>query len=182
MSETLLGLTLVVLIVAAALTTALLRDVLGAIIVFGGYSLGMALFWVVLRAPDVALTEAAVGAGVMTVLFLATIAKTTRLTGIAAELAQIDWVAGAVCVGMVGMVLATVPALPPLGADAAAGNPTFDHIAPVYLAEAYAETHVKNVVTAILVSYRGFDTLGEATVVFAAGVAVINVLRTNIVQ
>lgn len=47
------------------------------------------------------------------------------------------------------------------------------HVAPEYLARSIPDTGVQNVVTSVLASYRGFDTLGEVTVVFTAGVAVM---------
>jgi multicomponent Na+:H+ antiporter subunit B len=50
-------------------------------------------------------------------------------------------------------------------------------VVPRYIAEAVKETGVPNVVTAILASYRGYDTLGETTVVFTAGAGVIALLR-----
>ncbi|ELZ72429.1 monovalent cation/H+ antiporter subunit B [Haloferax prahovense DSM 18310] len=49
-----------------------------------------------------------------------------------------------------------------------------------YLENAYPQTEVENVVTAILAAYRGFDTLGEAAVVLAAGLAVLVVLRKEV--
>ncbi|MFC4989447.1 MULTISPECIES: DUF4040 domain-containing protein [Saliphagus] len=172
---------LLVFIVATAVMTALLRDVLAAIIVFGGYSLGMAILWIVLQAPDVGLTEAAVGAGVMTVLFLATIARTTRLTGLEATTVDVNLPAAALCVVFVLAVLTTVPALPAVGAGPGE-NPAFGEISEYYVEEAYDDTHVENVVTAVLVAYRGFDTFGEATVVFAAGVGVLAVLRRGVFE
>ena len=48
---------------------------------------------------------------------------------------------------------------------------------PRYLNDAVKETGVPNVVTAVLASYRGYDTLGETTVVFTAGAGVIVLLR-----
>ena len=51
------------------------------------------------------------------------------------------------------------------------------HVAPHYLQQGPVETGVPNVVTAVLASYRGFDTLGEVTVVFTGGVGVIMLLR-----
>ena len=65
-------------VIATALETALLRDVLAVIIVAAAYSLGMALFYAFLLAPDVAMTEAAIGAGVTTLLLLLTVARTVR--------------------------------------------------------------------------------------------------------
>ena len=51
--------------------------------------------------------------------------------------------------------------------------PPQTHVAPYYLKQAMPDTGVPNVVTAILASYRGFDTLGEVAVIFTAGVAVM---------
>jgi multicomponent Na+:H+ antiporter subunit B len=163
-------------VVSTALATAFLRDVLATVVVFGAYSLGMAMLWVLLRAPDVGLTEAAVGAGVMTPLFLLAIVK-TRGPESDAVFAHVDPVAlGVVAVLAVGLLF-TVPALPAVGDPAA---PATTHVAPYYLENAAAETGMTNVVTAILVGYRGFDTLGEVTVVFAAAVAVLAVLRREV--
>jgi multicomponent Na+:H+ antiporter subunit B len=157
----------------SALAAAALRDVVGSIVAFAGYSFGVAVLWALLRAPDVALTEAAVGAGITTVLFLLTIARTSvsrseRFEGISLR-------SGLAVVAIVVTVGATVPALPPVGA---AGTPVLGgDVSQYYLTNAYEQTGVTNVVTAVLVGYRGFDTLGEVAVVFAAGIAMLLVLR-----
>ncbi|WP_049936554.1 DUF4040 domain-containing protein [Haloplanus natans] len=157
----------------SALAAAVLRDVVGSIVAFAGYSFGVAVLWAFLRAPDVALTEAAVGAGITTVLFLLTIARTSvsrseRFEGISLR-------SGLAVVAIVVTVGATVPALPPVGA---AGTPILSgDVSQYYLDNAYEQTGVTNVVTAVLVGYRGFDTLGEVAVVFAAGIAMLLVLR-----
>ena len=54
------------------------RDLLGAAILFGAYSFMMCLLWVFMGAPDVALTEAAVGAGISTILYVAAVFHTSR--------------------------------------------------------------------------------------------------------
>lgn len=69
---------LLLLLIGCALAVVRLKDLLAAAIVFSSYSLLMCLLWLHRGAPDVAMTEAAVGAGVTTVLFLVTIARTTR--------------------------------------------------------------------------------------------------------
>jgi multicomponent Na+:H+ antiporter subunit B len=51
------------------------------------------------------------------------------------------------------------------------------HVVPRYIEESYHETGVVNIVTAILASYRGYDTLGETTVIFTAGISVALLLR-----
>lgn len=166
---------LLVFVLFSATATVVLRDVLATIVAFAAYSLGLALVWVILRAPDVALTEAAIGAGVTTVLFLLTITRTVRPTENLTKLNRVHW-PGVVIAGLFGtMLLWTVPDIPAIGADAVAWN--YGEVSQYYLENAYEETHVKNVVTAVLAAYRGFDTFGEAVVVFAAGVAVLAILK-----
>ncbi len=65
------------LVVLSAIV-AISRDLLAATIAFSTYSLIMAIVFALLNAPDVALTEAAVGAGITGLLFIVTISKTTR--------------------------------------------------------------------------------------------------------
>jgi multicomponent Na+:H+ antiporter subunit B len=157
----------------SALAAAALRDVVGSIVAFAGYSFGVAVLWAFLRAPDVALTEAAVGAGITTVLFLLTIARTSVSRSGGFE--GIGLRSGLAVVAIVVTVGATVPALPGVGAS---GTPVLaGDVSGYYLTNAYDQTGVTNVVTAVLVGYRGFDTLGEVAVVFAAGVAMLLVLR-----
>jgi len=55
------------------------RDLLSAVIIFAAYSLVMAVLWLLLRSPDVAMTEAAIGAGVTTIMFIAVISRTRRM-------------------------------------------------------------------------------------------------------
>ena len=69
---------LLLLLVAIALAVARTKDLLAASIIFSAYSLVMCLLWQHRGAPDVAMTEAAVGAGITTVLFLVAISKTVR--------------------------------------------------------------------------------------------------------
>ncbi|MDZ4167454.1 MAG: hydrogenase subunit MbhD domain-containing protein [Coriobacteriia bacterium] len=69
---------LLLLLIGCALAVVRLKDLLAAAIVFSSYSLLMCLLWLHRGAPDVAMTEAAVGAGVTTVLFLTTVSRTTR--------------------------------------------------------------------------------------------------------
>lgn len=170
---------LLVFVTSAAFATAFLRDVLGSIIAFSAYSLGIASIWVFLRAPDVGLTEAAVGAGVMTVLFLVTVAKTVRPAE-ERTFERLNYRAAAIALVLVVALSTTLFALPPVGAaDSAVVT---DDVTSYYLENAYDETGVRNAVTAVLAAYRGFDTLGEATVVYAAGVGLLLVLNKEVFE
>lgn len=68
-------LTLVIISGIAAIS---IRDLLSAAALFGAYSFMMCLLWAIMGAVDVAFTEASVGAGVSTVLFVAAVFRTTR--------------------------------------------------------------------------------------------------------
>lgn len=67
---------LLVFLIICALMVAYTKDMLAAVVIFASYSLVMAIIWQMLDAPDIAITEAAVGAGITTLLFVAAIRKT----------------------------------------------------------------------------------------------------------
>jgi multicomponent Na+:H+ antiporter subunit B len=150
------------------------RSLFGVVILFSLYSFLMASVLIVLDAVDVALTEASVGAGVSTVILLATLhlTKTTEMQPFRRNLIPL---ALALLVG--GLIVWGTLALPPFGvADA----PIHTHVAPRYLSRSVAETGVPNVVTAVLADYRGYDTLGEAVVIFTAGIGVALLLLRSV--
>lgn len=165
-------------VLITAVLTALFRDVLASIVIFAAYSLGLAIIYTFYRAPDVGLTEAAIGAGVTTVFLLLTIAKTTRPAS-DARFESINWSAVGVCGLFVGVVAVTLPAFPAVG-DPASPILTNGDVTGYYLSTAYDETGAENAVTAVLAAYRGFDTFGEAIVVFAAGIASLLVLGREV--
>ncbi|ACM56440.1 DUF4040 domain-containing protein [Halorubrum lacusprofundi] len=169
---------LLAFVVFTALATALARDVLAAVIVFGAYSLGMAALYTFYRAPDVALTEAAISAGVTTVLLLLTLAKTTRIDHDAVFESVNLPAAGAAGFLFAGLLL-TMGDIPAIGSPDAPiwSNPD---VTQWYLTETYAQTHVENTVMAVLAAFRGFDTFGEAIVVFAGGIAALIVLHREV--
>ncbi len=75
-----LDLVILTLIVVCAFAAITVKDLLSAAIIFGAYSFLMCLLWTQMGAVDVAFTEAAVGAGVSAVFFIATVFRTTRRT------------------------------------------------------------------------------------------------------
>ena len=142
-----------------------------AVVMLGGiYSLLAATIFVVMDAVDVAFTEAAVGAGISTVLFLATLAVTTQTEKAPSHSVIIPL--GVVIVTGGALIFASTH-MPRYGDPSAVVH---QHVAPKYLAEAPEKTGVPNIVTAVLASYRGYDTLGEVTVIFTAGIGVILLL------
>ena len=146
------------------------------IVMSGGYSLTSAAIFVNLDAVDVAFTEAAVGAGISTVLFLAAMSflpaeEKAGRKGQSRSLQTL--VAVAVCVVSGALLVFAAFDLPAFGDPNA---PAQVHVAPRYLEESGTLLNIPNVVTTVLASYRGFDTLGETIVVFTAGLGVLMLL------
>lgn len=155
----------------AVIAMAVQRNLFGVVVLFSIYSFLMATVLVALDAVDVAMTEAAVGAGVSTVLLLGALYLTG---GTESKPMQRPLLPLALSIA-VGAVLAYGMQGLPAFSDPQA--PIHSHVAPRYLEQGPKETGVPNVVTAVLASYRGYDTLGETAVVFTAGVGVIALLR-----
>jgi multicomponent Na+:H+ antiporter subunit B len=150
-----------------------LRNLVAAVILLGLYSLLMAVVWVLLDAVDVAFTEAAVGAGITTILMLAAVV----LVGREEKPATGHPLVPLVIVGAMGAALLYGSAdMPPFGAP---DNPIHRHVAPRYIEDSPEEIGIPNMVTSVLASYRGYDTLGETTVIFTAGIGVLLLLSTR---
>lgn len=178
--------TLLVFVLGTAALVAVLRDVVGAVVAFAAFSLGLALLWVLLAAPDVALAEAAVGTGVMSVLLLLTIVKTTsgppgELDHEDGQFRRVNGRALAVLLILGVPLLMSVRALPAFGSPA---TPSVRRLYPdgrltpygYYVEQTLETVGFSNAVVAILVVYRHLDTAGELVVAFAAVVGVLLVL------
>lgn len=161
---------LLTLLVITAIAIVRAKDLFVAVMLTSIFSLLMAANFFILDAADVALTEAAVGAGVTTVIFLCALA----LTGDREKPREGGrWVArGTVGILALLIIYATFDK-PRLGDPEA---PVHQHIAPWYLEKTPEYIDIPNVVTAILSSFRGYDTLGEVLVVFAACIGVLFIL------
>lgn len=158
-------------LVTTAIMIARLRNLFAVAMLASVFSLLSASLFVTMDAVDVAFTEAAVGAGISTVLMLGALALTNRheMPTRQRRFAPI------VVVTVTGAALLYGTLDLPIFGDAAA--PIHTHVAPYYLSKTPDQIGVDNFVTAILASYRGFDTLGETVVVFAAAIAVLFLLR-----
>jgi multicomponent Na+:H+ antiporter subunit B len=161
---------LLVMLAVVGIAIIRLRNLFAVVMLSGIYSLLMAGTFVLLDAVDVAFTEAAVGAGISTVLLLGVLTLTKSREKIPITTPLLPLVTVFVTGGL--LIYGTWD-LPRFGDPNA---PAHRHVAPEYLAEATHETGAPNVVTAVLASYRGYDTLGEVTVIFTAGIGVLLLL------
>ncbi|MCE2517996.1 MAG: DUF4040 domain-containing protein [Alphaproteobacteria bacterium] len=175
MTHVMINIFLVSLMVVIAVMVLRTRRLFAAIVMAGAYSLISAAMFVNLDAVDVAFTEAAVGAGISTILLLAAMARLPVEEKPAPKDGRWRVMIGPllVCICVGALLMTAVVALPPFGF---AESPVHSHVAPRYLSESYSALHIPNVVTTVLASYRGFDTWGETIVIFAAGLGVLLLL------
>jgi len=169
----LFSLFLLSLLVITAIAIVRSENLFSAVMLSGIFSLLMAINFFVLDAADVALTEAAVGAGVATVLLLGALAlipneerKRTRRSPVA----LFTVIAIALAIGYASFDQ------PRVGDPEA---PVHQHVAPWYLEQTPELIDIPNVVTAVLGSFRGYDTLGEVYVVLTAGIGVLFLLSAG---
>jgi multicomponent Na+:H+ antiporter subunit B len=168
----LINIVLVVILVTTAVAITRMRGLYGAVMLASLFSLVLASLFVLLDAVDVAFTEAAVGAGISTVLMLMVLGLTRSSEAVTPRRRLLPAGVGALFTG--GMLMYAAQDLPGFGAG---GSPVQTHpVTEVYMQGSRHATGVPNVVTAVLASYRGYDTLGELTVIFTAGISVLLVL------
>lgn len=171
MSETLIDLVLFSFLLTIAFQLVRMNNLFVVAMLSGIYSLVSASLFVTMDAVDVAFTEASVGAGIATVLMLGTIALTPtdeKKTPVRQTVLPllVAFVTGAVLIfGTQDM---------PFYGDATA--PIHGYLAPYYIQVSGTEIGVPNIVTSVLASYRGYDTLGESFVIFTATIGVLAII------
>ncbi len=161
---------------AAAIVAIEINDLLAAAVALGIVGFSVAIMFILLQAPDLAIVQIAVE--VLTVVFFAAvILRTTNIDTTIAEpfkrelvLPTVVFAAfGTFLLVLAGMVLRELPPL---------GSPTM-MVASQYILHGLERTGAANVVAAIILDFRGYDTLGEATVLFTAVVGVLTVMRRS---
>tara|TARA_R110002050_G_scaffold165173_5_gene295518 strand:+ start:371 stop:1351 length:981 start_codon:yes stop_codon:yes gene_type:complete len=161
------------LLVITAIAIVRAKNLFVAVMLTSIFSLLMAANFFILDAADVALTEAAVGAGITTVIFLCALSLTDDREK---PREGSRWVAFCT-VGVLALLIIYATFDKPRLGDPDA--PVHQHVAPWYLEKTPEYIDIPNVVTAILGSFRGYDTLGEVFVVFAACIGVLFILSVK---
>ena len=161
---------LTVFVILGSLVALEMKDLLSAVIAIGVVGLGLSIVFLLLGAPDIAITQVVVEVIVVTVLIRVTgRAERTEPRGRSLDLPMLA-IGTVALLGGLAFVLAAFAALPDFGSA---------RVVPAvwYLRHAAELTGATNVVTAILLDFRAYDTLGEATVILAAIVGAVVVLR-----
>jgi multicomponent Na+:H+ antiporter subunit B len=162
-----INIVLLTLMCATAIAVIRIGNLFAVVILLGVFSFLSALLFLTLDAPDVAFTEAAVGAGISTLLFLGTLALTARYE---AQETKIHILPLLVTLATALLLFYASTDMPLFGDPQ---GPVHNHVAPYYLQQTPADIDIPNAVTAVLASYRGFDTLGEVIVILTAAIGVL---------
>ena len=166
---------LLVLLILTAAGAIFVKDLISSIFILGSYSFLLALVWAWVGAVDVAFVEAVVGAGLATVLFLLT------LFGTAPKDIRIGrFVPPRIAlIGLPFLGVLLLYAAEDFPEFANPESPANVHVSSEYLKNSLNETGSVNVVTAVLMDYRAFDTLIETSGIFTAGIACALLLRKD---
>ena len=177
---------LLLILVGTALAVAFTKKNLSAVIIFTVYSLVMSIVWLIAKSPDLAITEAAVGAGITSLLFYVVLSNIDELK----EFENIkykkkkkkelknnksyNFFGIGFTLIIVILLLVTVNSLPPYGGP---DNPAINQVYDRYVNEGVNETGSLNLVAAVILDYRAFDTFGEAVMLFTAIMGAVSLLR-----
>ncbi len=165
---------LMAMLVVVAFAIVRMRSLFAIVMLQGVYSLLSAAWFVSLDAVDVAFTEAAVGAGISTVLMLGAMLLTDRESKTIPVQQKLGPLLIVVVTG-----LAMFYAIGDMPAYGDALSPANAYVGADYIEATKNEMFLPNVVTAVLASYRGYDTFGETVVIFMAGLGILLLLGLN---
>ena len=165
---------ILVFIIIAACTALFIEELLSSVIALGAVGFGCSIAYLLVGAPDLAITQIVVEVAALVILIRITIGVDLKLasrrTGRLRK--AVSGVLLLVLVVFVGMALRGYPEF---------GSPVMARIpeAPsvTYIADGLEKTGSANLVTGILMDFRAYDTLGEATVIFAAFLGGLTLLR-----
>ena len=160
---------LLIFMIAGAIIAVAAKDLLSSVVAIGAVGIGLSMAFLVLKAPDLAIMQLVVEILSLIILIRATTRKDIPFSTsgrwafntVSTLLFIVVFLAGAYI---------SIKLMPEFG------NPLM-RVSKVYITEGFARTGARNIVSAINLNYRALDTLGEATIVFAAIVGVLAVAR-----
>lgn len=160
---------LLIFMIIGAIIAIEVKDLLSSVVAVGAVGLGLSIVFLVLKAPDVAITQLVVEILCLIILIRATLKRDlpSSTSG--------RWLFNTfVTVGFIALFLfAAMKCLKDLPEF---GYPAM-RVASTYLKEGLSKTGATNLVSSVILDYRAYDTLGEATILFTAVIGVLAVVR-----
>lgn len=160
---------LLIFMIIGAIIAIEVEDLLSSVVAVGAVGLGLSIVFLILKAPDVAITQLVVEILCLIILIRATLKKDLPFS------TSGRWVLNTVItIGFIAIFL--IVAMKCLRELPEFGYPTMK-VASTYLKEGLSETGATNLVGSVLLDYRAYDTLGEATILFTAVIGVLAIVR-----
>ena len=160
---------LLILIILGAIIAVEVKDLLSSVIAVGAAGLALSIVFLILKAPDVAITQLVVEILALIILIRATLKKDLPFSTTG------RWVLNTVITVVFLLVFLGV------GMKAFTDLPEFGspimRVAKTYLQEGVSRTGATNLVASVILDFRAYDTLGEATILFTAVVGVLAIVR-----
>ncbi|MBU0694275.1 MAG: DUF4040 domain-containing protein [Candidatus Omnitrophica bacterium] len=160
---------LLIFMIVGAIIAIEVKDLLSSVVTVGAVGIALSMAFLILKAPDVAITQLVVEILCLIILIRATLKKDLPFISTG------RWFLNTlITVGFIAMFLF-------VAAKALKDLPDFGYpimkVAKIYIANGLAQTGAANVVSSVMLDFRAYDTLGEATVLFTAVIGVLAVVR-----
>jgi multicomponent Na+:H+ antiporter subunit B len=160
---------ILLLMIAGAIVAMEIEDLLSSVVALGAVGIGLTLAFLLLRAPDLAITQLVVEILSVIILIRATVGAKMREQPLKARMGYLVF-AVLFCALFLWFSYRALAQLPPFGIP-------LMKMGTQYIAEGVKQTGATNLVSAIILDFRGYDTLGEATILFTSVIGVLAVLR-----
>lgn len=160
---------LLVFMIIGAIIAIEMKDLLSAVIAVGAVGLGLSIVFLVLKAPDVAITQLVVEMLCLIILLRATLKKDLPFSTTGRWLLNTLITAGFI-VAFLFVAVRAFKDLPEFGYP-------IMRVANIYLKEGLVKTGASNLVSSVILDFRAYDTLGEATILFTAVIGVLAIVR-----
>ena len=160
---------LLVFMIVGAIVAIELKDLLSAVISIGAVGLGLSIVFLIIKAPDVAITQIVVEMLCLIILIRATLKKDLPFSTTGRWLLNSFITAGFIVVFLL-VAIRAFKDLPEFGYP-------IMRVANIYLKEGLVKTGASNLVSSVILDFRAYDTLGEATILFTAVIGVLTIVR-----
>lgn len=160
---------LLIFMIIGAIIAIELKDLLSSVVAVGAVGLGLSIVFLVLKAPDVAITQLVVEILCLIILIRATLKKDLPFS------ASGRWFLNTlITCSFIGIFLLVAK-------KCLTDLPEFGYpemrVASTYLQEGLSKTGATNLVSSVILDFRAYDTLGEATILFTAVIGVLAIVR-----
>ena len=161
---------LLIFMIIGAIVAIEMKDLLSSVIAVGAVGLGLSIVLLILKAPDVAITQLVVEMLCLIILIRATLKKDLPFSTTTGRWLLNSFITAGFIVVFLLVAIRAFKDLPEFGYP-------IMRVANIYLKEGLVKTGASNLVSSVILDFRAYDTLGETTVLFTAVIGVLAIIR-----